>query len=83
MNKHDELIERLKLARSMVAGLHDLATIDDAADLLQQYGDALVRLGDAVWLTDNWREGGKTNAEITTCELQARIEYAQTTVEGE
>ena len=88
MNKHDELIARINAWLDNYSGeyssLIDLygeskketdQLIKDAADLLQLYGDALVRLGDEITFTPiefDWE-----------AECIERIEYAQTTVEGE
>jgi len=86
MNKHDELIARLNWRANKLAGpgwlMHNcVADLRDAQQLLQLYGDALVRLGDAELIAvtperTDW-------LEIYQSEFDARIYIAKTTAEGE
>jgi len=76
MNKHDELIERLREPytqdQSRRAGNEK-----EAADLLQLYGDALVRLGDETAMTGRARN----DSAWAIGENNARVKYARKTVE--
>jgi len=102
MNKHDELTARLdKLLEHFYSpyspeliSIHNKDEwsvtgrgITDARNLLQLYGDALVRLGDDGFIAKarrNWiySDKGPTGVEFYD-EVYAMREYAQTTVEGE
>ena len=73
MNKHDELtVAARDMAGQENCDGPEYDMIIELTDLLQQYGDALVRLGDM----NAW--------SMTTCqgEFEDRARYAQTTVEA-
>jgi len=87
MNKHDELIDILKSKRKFAIEEfeHPHITLDlDATNkilsVFQQYGDALVRLGDEKKMV-RIRSSDPIGTKMD--DYHARIEYAQTTVEGE
>ena len=73
MNKHDELMERIRKAVLSTRYIQrDDALLTSLSDLLQLYGDVLVRIGDG-------------DFDGNSCEslLENAMALAQTTVEGE
>ena len=82
MNKHDSVVERLRIEISEAAEARvDLPWLENAADLLQLYGDALERLGDYKEQFTVPAKGVPLLAYTDSDELDARIQYARDTIE--
>jgi len=84
MNKHTELIERFKSA-NRISIVVDSEIIEDGReliDLLEQYGRALERLGSGEDIFKHQYPISDFDRYAMT-ELEARADFAKSTIEGE